>query len=59
MKFYCTACGKSWYNLDAEDGSSETPNRSCPKCMRKAGYRWINVLAMDYTEIKEGANVGI
>lgn len=55
MKFYCAACCKPWYNLDVEDSSTPTPNRSCPKCMREAGYRWVNVMAMTYTEIKEAA----
>lgn len=56
MKFNCPACCRPWFTLDEEPNPPEaTPNRSCPKCMKAAGYKWVNVLSMDYTEIKEAA----
>lgn len=56
MKFYCVACSHAWSNLDSDPAPPQDPlKRSCPACMKKAGYRWTDIVKMEYVEILEAA----
>lgn len=52
MKYLCKGCGKAWFTLDPETPGREPEYRSCPRCMREAGYRWVDVPKMEYTNIE-------
>lgn len=56
MKFFCNGCKHSWTTLDAEPNPPIGPvMRSCPSCLRKQGYRWVNVLDIVFEPIPEVA----
>lgn len=54
MRFYCEGCRSTWTTLDADEKGSCLP-RSCPACMKKMGFRWLNVTRLEFEELQEGA----
>lgn len=56
MKFRCNGCGICWTTFDEEPNPPMGPlMRSCPECMRKQGYRWTDVLGLEFEAIPEAA----
>lgn len=53
MKFFCNGCKHSWTTLDEDNSRAGPVMRSCPECMRKEGYRWTDVLGMEFEPIPE------
>lgn len=51
MKFYCVGCNHAWQTLDADIPSQSILKRACPGCMKKMGFKWIDVLGLEFEEI--------
>ena len=53
MRYYCEGCKTVWTTLDDERRGCLA--RSCPACMKKMGFRWLNVARLEFEEIPEVA----